>query len=118
MKLREKLEAIRKVLDVDIADADILMQQNKLLELTRLMGLSAECKAEAQRELHLKELQVFPTLSGSANIIMAQLKGHCASEIENLVYADRLNAALTHSIDAIRSVISLYKTELENSVKG
>lgn len=116
---KRSLNAIRASIDSDIVDVDILMQKNKLLALTQLMGLSAECNASAKKILLQKELQVLSGLDPNISPMKANkiVNAECFEESALLEYADRLNSSLVHSIDAIRSVISLYKTELENSLK-
>lgn len=117
-EISKSLKDIRDAIETDIIDVDIDMQKNKLLKLTQLIGLSAECNASAKKLLHLKELQVLKNMPDLApSKANALLKAECYEEASMLEYADRLNSALVHSIDAIRSVISLYKTELENSLK-
>lgn len=115
----QALNAIRKAIDADVIDADIVMVQNKMLGLTQLIGLSAEAKATAKKLLHIKETQVLYAMDKelSPSVQVRKLNAECFEELALLEYADRLNAALTHSIDALRSVISFRKTEIENSLK-
>jgi hypothetical protein len=117
---KKALNQIREAVDSDIIDVCIEVQQNKLLALTQLIGLSAECNASAKKFLLKKELEVMKTLDPGLAPSKAtkELNASCYEESALLEYADRLNSALVHSIDAIRSVMSLYKTELENSLKG
>jgi hypothetical protein len=117
---KKALNAIRSAIDTDIIDVDITIQQNKLLTLTQLIGLSAECNASAKKFLLKKELEVMQALDPELAPSKAskELNARCFEESALLEYADRLNSGLVHSIDAIRSVISLYKSELENSLKG
>ncbi len=120
-EISQSLNAIRKVLDIDIIDVNIEEQQRKLLSLTQLMGLSAECKASAVKIRHLKELQIliqYESKEFSPMIMNRYLTAECAHEISVLEYSDRINAAITHNCDSIRSVISLYKEELKNSLNG
>lgn len=116
----ESLDSIREAVDADIIDLDIDQQKNKMLKLTQLIGLSAECKSNAKRLLHLKEVEELQKIdkSFSPTLINATLKANCYEELALLEYADRLNSAVIHTIDSIRTVISLYKTELENSLKS
>jgi hypothetical protein len=113
------LNAIRKAIDADIIDVDIDAQKNKMLGLTQLIGLSAECMASAKKILLKKELEILKSLDPE----MPPMKVHkfvnaeCSDEGALYEYADRINSALIHGIDAIRTVISLYKSELENSLK-
>lgn len=115
----QALNAIRKAIDADVIDADIVNVQNKMLQLTQLIGLSAEAKATAKKLLHIKETQVLYAMDKelSPSVQVRKLNAECFEELALLEYADRLNAALTHNIDALRSVISFRKTEIENSLK-
>jgi hypothetical protein len=120
-EIRNSLDHIRSILDADIIDSPIDEQKNKLLKLTQLIGLSAEAKASAKKILHHKELSELSQIEFtkiSPSIASKMVAAECYEELALLEYADRLNSALVHSIDAIRSVISLYKIELENSLKG
>lgn len=110
---------IREAIDADVIDADIVNIQNKLLRLTQLMGLSAEANASAKKLLHIKEREVLFAMDKTlpASIQSKNLSAECYNEIAILEYSDRLNAALTHCCDGLRSIISLYKVEVSNSLK-
>jgi len=119
--LRKNLKAIRDLLDTDVTDCAIESVQNKATMLTQIIGLSAECKAEARRLTELKKLAVLTDIidKGYApSLITKMLDAEAATENALYVYADRLNAGITHAIDMLRTSISLYKSELENSLKG
>lgn len=113
------LNAIRKAIDADIVDVDIDAQKNKMIALTQLIGLSAECNASAKKILLKKELEVLSGIDSEVapSRVTKMINAQCFEEAALLEYSDRLNSALIHSIDAIRSVLSLYKSELENSLK-
>ena len=113
------LNAIRKAIDVDVVDVDIESVKNKLLGLTQLMGLSAEANASARKILSMKELSVLQKIDKtlSPSIQKEFLSAECFEEEALWEYSDRLNAAITHTIDGLRTVISLYKIEMENSLK-
>ena len=118
--LRSKLKSIRELLDVDVTGCDITDVQNKAIKLTQIIGLSAECKAEAKRLNELKKLQVLKNnLENklSPSVLTKIFDAESANETALYIYADRLNAGITHAIDMLRSTISLYKSELENSLK-
>lgn len=120
-RLGKSLKAIKDLLESDIMDVDIESQKNKLLKLTQITGLAAEVKAQAKKLLRMRELEVLKELQEkkiAPSILSKLISSRCHDEEAMLEYADRLNAGVSHSIDGIRSVISLYKTELENSMKG
>lgn len=116
---KKALNAIRAAVDADIIDVDIDAQKNKMIALTQLIGLSAEAKASAKKILLRKELEVLSGLDKelAPSVMTRRINSECYEEAALLEYSDRLNSALIHCIDAIRSVLSLYKTEVTNSLK-
>lgn len=119
--LRVNLTAIRKVLDEDVIDSDIINVQNKLLALTQLSGLAAESKGLAKKLLEVQRLKSFMEVQPEKlppTMAMAKINSMCSDQLGMLDYADRINAGLTHGIEGLRSVLSLYKSELENSLKA
>lgn len=85
------------------------------------MGLSAECMAAAQKHLQLARKKAIQELEGKGlqpSIMLKMADGSCGIELATYEYADRLNAAITHQLDYYRTVISLHKSELENSLKA
>lgn len=117
-EITKALNIIRSVLDSDVMDADIEMKVNKLLKLTQLMGLSAETKASAKKLLGQKEERILEAMSIdlSPSKAIRFLNAKCAEEQAILEYSDRLNAGIVHGIDGIRSVISLYKQEMQSGL--
>lgn len=120
MTLADKLEAIRKAIDVDITKCDIENVVEKGKSLSQLMGLSAECKAQARRNLETSRLVALQSLMNdriSPSVLLKMADAMCAEELAKFEYADRLNAGITHQLDYYRTIISLHKTEIENSLK-
>lgn len=121
MTLKEKLDSIRVALDADVSggvDIDSVIEKGKAL--AQLIGLSAECKADAKRALERSRVLAFATLTGKKlppSVLNKLVDAECADQIRDFEYADRLNAGIVHQLDYYRSVISLYKTELETSMK-
>lgn len=116
------LNSIRALLDTDVSNAIIEDVQAKVIQLTQMTGLSAETMASAQKLYDEKELEIFATKGKdlekySPSVQVKYLKAYCKDEAAILMYADRLNTAITHTLDSLRTVISLYKTELQNSMK-
>lgn len=121
-EISQSLNAIRSLLDADVSSAIIEDVQTKVIQLTQMTGLSAETMASARKLLDEKELEIFVIKSKemekfSPSVQIRFLKTHCKDEAAIYEYADRLNSAITHSLDSLRTVISLYKTELQNSMK-
>lgn len=120
MTLSEKLDFIRQTIDEDVTGCDIESVVEKGKALAQLVGLSAECKAEARKALERKrliEIQFLQVDKVSPSVMLKMADAACADEISQYEYADRLNAGITHQLDYYRSVLSLHKTELETSMK-
>lgn len=118
--LKQKLNSIRACIDTDVTGCDIDTIVEKGKALTQMMGLSAECKAEAKKNLEnrlLMAVHEIGTKQYPPSVLMRVANAMCADEAAAFEYADRLNAGITHQLDYYRSVISLHKTELENSFK-
>lgn len=120
MTLNPKLNSIRALIDLDVTGVDIDSVVEKGKSLAQMIGLSAECKAIARKELERKRLMAIAeiqTRGYSPSVMLRVADAMCADELAAFEYADRLNAGITHQLDYYRSVISLHKTELENSLK-
>lgn len=116
--LTENLKAIRETLDAPVTEIE--EKDGKLMRLTQLVGLAAECKGHAKKVLRMKDLE---TLTKYMETTIAPSKLNKIIEAESFSeaglyeYADRINAGISHAIEGLRTSISLYKTELENSLK-
>lgn len=121
-QIQDWLKSIRDVIDINTDGVDIDSIQGKLHRVASLIGLSAEAKSKARgvleraRLIALSKIQKDESKLG-ATLMSKQMDAMCAEELELYEYADRINAGLTHELDALRTVISLYKVELENSMK-
>jgi hypothetical protein len=118
--LNQKLNSIRALIDVDVTGVDIDSLVEKGKSLAQMIGLSAECKALARKELEKKRMVSIAEIQNkdySPSVMLKVADAMCADELAAFEYADRLNAGITHQLDYYRSVISLHKTELENSLK-
>lgn len=118
MNLKEKMKAIRDLLDVNTVEVDTDSVANHAQQLAAMIGLSAECKADARKELEwarLKAMNRATQLKISPSILSKRIEAECAEEVRDFEYADRLNAGIVHKLDTLRTIISLRKQELENS---
>jgi hypothetical protein len=111
--LQVNLEAIRKVVDMPVAD-DIESIRGKGAALSGMLGLSAECKKNAKLEIGRSQLIALAGMDDSwpASVKTKSIDAHCAEQISDYEYADRLNAALTHQLEYVRSLLSFYKQEM------
>ena len=120
-RVKVNLKSIRDVLDSDVIDCDISSIQNKALQITQLSGLASESKGTTKKILEqarLFHLSVIQNEKIPASIMSKKLDALCHDELALYEYADRINASISHTLDALRTIISLYKTELENMNKG
>lgn len=117
---KDKALSIREVIDLDVDPENIDELQGKLMKLVNMVGLSSELKALAKRELLHAQAIALAGLDQklAPTVLKMRIEGQTADEESNLVYADRLNAGITHAIDSIRTVISLRKSEMEQSLRG
>lgn len=118
-KIERDLKAIRAVVDIDTTGADIESVVECGKKLASMCGLSAQCMGAAKKRLEAARLKAIKEIEGkySPSIMNKTIDAMCGEELAIYDYADRLNAAITHQLDYYRSVISLHKTELENSLK-
>lgn len=117
--LRDNCKAIKKELDFPVNHGDIVSVQDKLIRLTCIASLSAECMATAKKELLVAQLDAIKSsndLKLTPTIQSKLVDGMCSNQHEMYVLCDRQNAAITHTQDSLRSIISLYKTELQNNL--
>lgn len=121
MTLKEKLSSIRSLIDTEVKrdNIDAVVEQGS--KLSNMMGLSAECKAEARKEFENAKLAAIIQLENkkyTPSVLLKIAEAMCADELEQYEYADRLNAGITHQLDFLRSVISLHKEELNASLRN
>ena len=119
--IEKNLKSIRQVVDTNVVGCDIetIVEQGK--KLASIMGLSAECMAAAQKHLQIARKKAIVALEGKgiqSSVMLKMADGEAAIELATYEYADRLNASITHQLDYYRTVISLHKSELENSMKA
>lgn len=109
---------IQAAIDLQVPTGDIDSVEGKMIELVSLMGLSAETMKEAQYHLLIQQgLQIDIIRKSEPGISATNLKmmlgSKLAMESTMYEYAERLNAAITHAVDGLRTSISKYKMERE-----
>lgn len=121
MKLSDKAKSIRMVLDreVDILDIESLL--GKLNDLTNISGLSAEIVPSAKleyrnaQEVVIRDLMENPT-NLPASTTNELIKARTGKEESFWEYTVLLDKRLSYSQESLRTIISLRKTELQNSI--
>ena len=119
----KNLNLIRDTLDQKIPVGDIDGIEGKMMELCSMMGLSAECLAEANMQLSVKQGEAIRHIrakepSINATLLKLTLESELAYQRMTCDYAERLNKAISHNCDSLRTAISKYKTELTTSILG
>jgi len=112
----ENLESIRVVLNCEPCTIDD--KDGKLSKLASLTGLAAECQAQAgalYKEQLAMAIRILVKEKYSATQIKQLAEGEVTEYSMMYEYSVRISSAIAHSIDAIRTQISLHKTELVNS---
>lgn len=113
-KFNEKVRLIKEAIEMEVTPEDLDGLQGKLLRCTTLFSLSAEMCARATVDLRSAELRVLNE-HGSGTGASMRLKAMTGDEQGRVELADRLNAGLTHAIEALRTMISLKKTEFDKT---
>lgn len=113
----KKVEAIKKAIEMEVSQDDLEGLQGKLLKCVNLFALSAEMCARATVDLRNAELRVIQEHGVGTGASM-RLKAMTAEEQGRMELADRLNAGLTHTIEGLRTMISLKKSEYEKAGYG
>lgn len=119
--IEAKLKSIREIVDKDVTGCDIETVLEHGKKLSSLAGLSAECMASAQKTLQFARRKAIIALDSKGygpSVLLKVADGECGMELATYEYAERLNAAISHQLDFYRTIISLHKTELENSMKA
>ena len=116
-ELQENLNVIKLELETEVPEEDILAVESKLNKLSTLMGLSAETLKHAKKIVLERQKIIFSMADKNMSPTMFKyyLEGEMADELSLYTYADRLNAALVHCSDSLRTIISKYKEELRLS---
>jgi hypothetical protein len=121
--IENNLNSIRETLDLEVGgasvhDVDIDAIYNKALAITQLAGLASESKSKARKILENARLIAIYEVKDekmAASIMSKTIDAMCADELALYEYADRINASISHSLDTLRSCISLHKEYLNKS---
>lgn len=115
----DNCEVIKKEIERTVNPVNITDVQDKLNNLASLTGLSAETLKDCKGLVLYKQKEVINIEGNKLNpsILKLKIEGELWNELSVLTYCERLNAALTHCMDGLRTIISLYKTEMSNNLK-
>ena len=115
--LDKQIKEIQEYINQELYN-DAVSLQERLLKLSQYIGWVAELKSRAQEELEIAiGVQTTELVKGNYQwaILNNLVKGNVAKENSRVVQLDRIGSAISHQIDAIRSVVSFAKEELKNS---
>jgi hypothetical protein len=110
----EKVRLIKQAIELEVTQDDLDGLQGKLLKCVTLFALSSEMCARATVDLRNAELRVLLE-HGTGTGASMRLKAMTGEEQGRMELADRLNAGLTHTIEGLRTMISLKKDEMKTT---
>ena len=110
----EKVALIKQAIELEVTQDDLEGLQGKLLKCVTLFALSSEMCARATVDLRNAELIVLKE-HGTGTGATAMIKARTGEEQGRMELSDRLNAGLTHTIEALRTMISLKKDEMKTT---
>lgn len=127
MTIKENCEAVRKLLEQDVSTEDLDGLMEYLMDLKSISGLSASNMANAKalwREKQKERIEKFLTddediktlESLPASTLNELVKASTGAEEAQYEYADRLDKRISYVMDSIRTIISLRKAEMDNSI--
>lgn len=118
--IASQIEAISALIHSEVDTMDIPAIMEKINQLTMYTANAAQLLADAKKNLLNKQLALIssgmPNLSPS--IQAKWLQGSLAQEESLVTHCERLNAAITNSIEGLRSILSYAKTEMEQQKHG
>lgn len=88
------------------------------IEIANLSANSARCLADAKQILLHRELlfmKANENLWDKPTILKKLMDGTLSEQHKNVIWADRINAAIGHKLDFYRSIVSKYKEEMKLS---
>ena len=109
------LNDINAQISTEINHIIIGLVEEKLVKLSSLMGTSAECLRYAKLAVGKRQQVLMNTEKAAGmqpSVLKMWIEGEMAEEIAIYTFADRVNAAIVHCSDSLRTVISKYKEEL------
>jgi flagellar biosynthesis component FlhA len=121
IKPAEILDLIKRVLDNEVSVDDIEAVVSKGMDLTNLASSAAYCSAYYTRVYLDKKAAIMDALIAqdtklSPTILNEYVKSKLAKEEQHKIYAERLERQVGRVLDYFRSVMSLYKSEMNNNL--
>ena len=114
---RANLSAIQTSLEITVQQEPSALME-RLNELSSLLGTSAQVLSSYQFHVdtaRLNAVTIAKREGYSGNMAKDFIEGTCAEIRAEMKLAERQNAALVHSIESVRSILSFTKSELYHS---
>lgn len=115
--LKESVKEIRGAIELEADNTNPAECLEKLKRLSSLTANAAMCQSTAKKLLLLRQQELIKRLpdSLSPSLQVKWLQGELFEEESMQTYCDRLAAGLSNSIEAIRTIVSFTKSEMEQS---
>lgn len=115
--LKTAAKEIRGVIELEADNANPLELMEKLNKLSSITSMAAMAQATAKKLVLHKQRELINRLPEhlSASLQVKWLQGQLFEEEGMYTYCDRLSAGVSNSIEAIRSILSYTKSEMEQS---
>ena len=122
--IKSNCQSIRNVLDRPVSNDDISGVTDKLIDLVEIAGLASRTEAVAKMIYEQEYSDVLsllaqdPEMAKLGSTTLGKIAGGKKIVSEYLAaakYSERLGRNISHSMDALRSIISLQKEELNQS---
>lgn len=126
IKLEESLKinckAVRSVIEIENISGDLVGLTEKLSKLVNISGLAAANVASALLLWRKAQATMIESLADnqlklSTSLLAELIKAKCGRYEALHKMCERLDNKVGYSIEGMRSIISLHKSELQNSVR-
>jgi|ERR1035437_313193 hypothetical protein len=119
--LIDRCNIVNEAITLELPNDDIDSMVGKLNKLSSLTGTMATCVADAKRLLRHKQLIILKensTKGMTPTVLNKTIETECGDEESLELYCEKLRSGLTGTINSLVTLISLWKTELQESGKN
>lgn len=117
-EIQTNLTLIRTALDLHVGEGDPGGMMEKINKLSSLMGLSAECYANAEYNYNRRMLEAmndYKDRDYNTTEKKYMITGECAKEIQLMTLAEHYSKKMDKVIEGLRSTLSFLKEELNQT---
>lgn len=115
--MKELAAQIKGIIEMEIDRGNPDEIAGKIHDLINISASAARLKALAKDAVLKRQAELLGSTGRKGNELKMWIEAECHMEIAFYVYADRLNAYISHAIDGLRSDLSYIKSEIENGLK-